>query len=156
MSQRANAESLVMTARNAQHASGWSRLLRRRELTVVYAIIALSIVIQLFNHNFATLFNFQVMVRQIAIFGLISLGEMIVIITAGIDLSVGSAVALVGVVEAMLVSRAGWPPFLSLGAGLVVAVLIGAYHGVAVGKWAICPSSSRWARFRYGAGSPPA
>jgi ribose transport system permease protein len=137
MSQSANAEGLATIGGKAQHASGWTRLLRRRELTVVYAIIALSIVIQLVNHNFATLFNFQVMVRQIAIFGLISLGEMIVIITAGIDLSMGSVVALVGVVEAMLVSRAGWPPFLSLGAGLVAAVLIGAYHGVAVSKWAI-------------------
>ena len=137
MSQRPTRKASRPSAGKPEHASGWTRLLRRRELTVVYAIIALSIVIQLVNHNFATLFNFQVMVRQIAIFGLISLGEMIVIITAGIDLSMGSVVALVGVVEAMLVSRAGWPPFLSLGAGLVAAVLIGAYHGVAVSKWAI-------------------
>jgi len=137
MSQGPKMGGLAMADRKAASPSGWRRLLHRREMTVVYAIIALCIIIQIFNRNFATLFNFQVMLRQIAIFGLISLGEMIVIITAGIDLSVGALVALVGVVEAMLVSRAGWPPLLALGAGLATAMVIGFYHGVAVSKWAI-------------------
>jgi ribose/xylose/arabinose/galactoside ABC-type transport system permease subunit len=137
MSNDTKMESLAMSARKAVPLSGWSRLLRHRELSVLYAIAALCVLIQFRNPHFATLFNFQVMLRQLSIFGLIALAEMIVIITAGIDLSVGALVAFVGVVEAMLVSRAGWPPLLALGSGLVAAVLVGVYHGVAVSRWSI-------------------
>ena len=118
---------------------GLGGLWRRRELNVVYALVALSVLIYLRNANFGTLFNVQVILRQVAIFGLLALAEMLVIITAGIDLSVGSMVAFVGVVEALLVAKLGWSLPLALLVGLTASVLIGMYHGVAVSKWGIPP-----------------
>lgn len=114
-------------------------LWKRREFNVVYALVALSVLIYLRNANFGTLFNVQVILRQVAIFGLLALAEMLVVITAGIDLSVGSMVAFVGVVEALLVAKLGWPLPLALLVGLAASVLIGMYHGVAVSKWGIPP-----------------
>lgn len=129
-----------MTYRGQQGVRQWIKRLRgRREINVLVGIVVLCILIYLRNSNFGTLFNIQVILRQVAIFGLLAIAEMLVIITAGIDLSVGSLVAFVGVVEALLFTRLGWPLPLALIAGLLSAVAIGFYHGVAVSKWLIPP-----------------
>ena len=111
----------------------------RREFNVLISLVVLSILIYARNNNFATLFNVQVIIRQLAIFGLLGIAEMLVIITAGIDLSVGSIVAIVGVVEALLITKLGVPVPLAVLIGLAASTSIGAYHGVAVSKWRIPP-----------------
>ncbi len=115
------------------------RLRGRREINVFLGIVVLCLLVFLRNSNFATLFNVQVILRQLAIFGLLAIAEMLVILTAGIDLSVGSLVAFVGVVEALLFTRLKFPLPVALAAGIVSAVAIGLYHGVAVSKWLIPP-----------------
>ena len=88
--------------------------------------------------------NLAVMMRFVATFGLLAIGEILVIITGGIDLSVGSMTALTGVLAAMLMMRgiAFIPP---LGAGpaivitLACAALVGVWHGFCVTKLHIPP-----------------
>jgi ribose/xylose/arabinose/galactoside ABC-type transport system permease subunit len=115
------------------------RIKGRREINVLIAIVILGILIYIRNSNFGTLFNIQVILRQVAIYGLLAIAQMLIIITAGIDLSVGSLVAFVGVVEALLYTKFSWSLPLILFAGLLTAVAIGFYHGIAVSKWLIPP-----------------
>ena len=123
-----------------QNVQQWVRRLRgRREINVLFGIAVLCVLIFVRNSNFVKLFNIQVILRQVAIFGLLAIAEMLVIITAGIDLSVGSLVAFVGVVEALLFTRLKVPLPFALVAGILSAVAIGSYHGVAVSKWLIPP-----------------
>ncbi len=82
--------------------------------------------------NFLTGYNLQNTLRWTGLFGIISVGTAFVIITGGIDLSVGSVVGLVGVVTPMLLVGLGWPVWLTLVMVLAAVLLIGFVHGILV------------------------
>lgn len=79
-------------------------------------------------HSFPTLANLELLARQSTIVALAVLGTTFVIASGGIDLSVGSVVALVTVVIAAVV-HAGYDPALALVAGLLVGGLCGLLNG---------------------------
>jgi ribose transport system permease protein len=88
--------------------------------------------------------NLAVIMRFVATFGLLAIGEVLVIITGGIDLSVGSMTALTGVLAAVLMIKGiGFiPPMDIVPATLIVlgcAALVGIWHGLFVTKLHIPP-----------------
>lgn len=84
--------------------------------------------------------NIRNQLTWIGLFGILSLGQSLVIITGGIDLSVGSVVALVGCSLAMLLdSGNGMHPALAIPLVLGLSALIGAWHGVLVAKVRLQP-----------------
>lgn len=93
-----------------------------------------------FSSTFLSLTNIKNLLPWIGLFGILSLGQSLVIITGGIDLSVGSVVALVGIVAGLLIDKgAGWSPLLVLPFCLLMAGGIGAWHGVLVSRLNIQP-----------------
>ncbi len=81
---------------------------------LLWVLLALCIAAALISDAFLNPFNLVNVARQIALFGIVSVGMTFVILTAGIDLSVGSIVAVTAVVSALLLdagraSRAGHP-----------------------------------------------
>src|SRR5919197_5150516 len=87
------------------------------------------------SQEFLTGNNLANLARQVAIFGIIAVGQLLVILTAGIDLSVGSVLGLSGCVTAQLLVN-GTPVIIAILAGLVVGVVLGLVNGslVAYGK----------------------
>jgi ribose transport system permease protein len=87
------------------------------------------------SDEFLTGNNMANLARQVAIFGIIAVGQLLVILTAGIDLSVGSVLGLSGCVTAQLLVD-GTPVVIAILAGLVVGVVLGLVNGslVAYGK----------------------
>src|SRR5215218_10937632 len=81
------------------------------------------------SSEFLTGDNLANLARQVAIFGIIAIGQLLVILTAGIDLSVGSVLGLSGCVTAEMLVR-GTPIPLAILAGLLVAVSAGVINGV--------------------------
>lgn len=81
--------------------------------------------LSLFAENFLDVDNLTNVVRQSSIIGLIALGMTFVMITAGIDLSVGSVVGLVGVIAAMLAPNEGSAVIIPVLAGLAVGAFVG-------------------------------
>src|SRR5918911_1978180 len=78
--------------------------------------------------EFLTGDNLANLARQVAVFGIIAVGQLLVILTAGIDLSVGSVLGLTGAITAeLLVHGAGVP--LAILAGIAVAVAAGLVNG---------------------------
>lgn len=71
--------------------------------------------------------------------GLLALGTAVVILTGGIDLSVGSVAGLAGVMLPWTIVRLGWPPALALPAVLVGAVGIGVIHGLLITRLRLQP-----------------
>lgn len=67
--------------------------------------------------------------RQSAVNALVSLGQLVVIVTAGIDLSVGSILGLCCVMVALMI-HAGVPPFISVVAALAIGAALGAINGI--------------------------
>ena len=89
--------------------------------------------------RFLTPGNLRNLLPWIGLFGILSLGEALVIITGGIDLSIGSVVALVGIITAVLLRDKGLHPLVAIPIGLGIAAAIGAWHGVLVTKARIQP-----------------
>ena len=87
------------------------------------------------SDEFLTADNLANLARQVAIFGIIAVGQLLVILTAGIDLSVGSVLGLTGCVTAQLLVE-GMPVPLAIVVGLLVGVVLGLFNGslVAYGK----------------------
>lgn len=115
-------------------------------------LLALMVVFTIMNPNFLNPTNLFNVMRQISITGLIALGMTFVILTAGIDLSVGSLVAFSGMVAAV-VAKGGTANTLSLGASgnqgfgwfaallaaLLVGTLAGAVQGLTITRLKVPP-----------------
>src|SRR5258708_19844242 len=84
-----------------------------RESGSVLVLLIFVAVLILTTNDFLTLTNLDNLVRQVAVFAILSVGELFVILTGGIDLSVGSVLCLCGGGTALfLASRASVPPAL--------------------------------------------
>jgi D-xylose transport system permease protein len=113
-----------------------------QQLFVRYKILALLIavaIIWVFFHlktdsAFITPGNLSNLFRQMAITGMLACGMVFVIIAGEIDLSVGSQLGLLGGVVAILTVNMGWGTWPSIGAVLVLGLLIGAFNGFVVTK----------------------
>lgn len=81
--------------------------------------------------TFLTGTNLDNLGRQVSIFGILAIGELFVILTAGIDLSVGSVVALSGASAALLLVH-GLPVVLAVVIALVIGLIVGLVNGVLV------------------------
>jgi ribose transport system permease protein len=82
--------------------------------------------------------NFRIVVAQTVIVALGAIGMTMIIVSGGIDLSVGSVIALTGVVTA-LGMRAGMDPFLSVLLGVAAGGLIGMVNGLAITRLRVIP-----------------
>jgi len=85
------------------------------------------------SDRFLTADNLLNIFRQSAVNALVSLGQLVVIITAGIDLSVGSILGLCCVLVALLL-RAGVPAFAAVLAALAIGASLGAINGILLTK----------------------
>jgi len=90
------------------------------------------------TNDFLTLTNLDNLVRQVAVFAILSIGQLFVILTGGIDLSVGSVLGLSGGVTALLLA-AGAPIPLAILAGLLVGLLVGLINGLLVSRLKLPP-----------------
>jgi ribose transport system permease protein len=87
------------------------------------------------SSEFLTANNMANLARQVAVFGIIAVGQLLIILTAGIDLSVGSVLGLTGCITAELLVH-GTPVGIAIIGGLAAGAAIGVFNGmlVAYGK----------------------
>lgn len=112
----------------AMLAGRWDLILR---LGLLGIILILAAYFTVESPVFLTVLNFQDLGRQMAVFGVIAIGETFVIITAGIDLSVGSLLGLTGVVSALELLH-GWPIWAAVVTPLLLAVGVGLFNGLLI------------------------
>jgi ribose/xylose/arabinose/galactoside ABC-type transport system permease subunit len=115
-----------------------TKLLHRRESGIFLALILLLAIITFWQPNFATAKNLYLVSRQIALTAILALGVLFVIITSGIDLSIGSTVALSGFMCGLAMA-AGWPTLLAIGLGLLTGAAVGAVNGAIVAFLGVTP-----------------
>lgn len=84
------------------------------------------------SENFLTVRNILTILLQISVVGILAVGQTMVMITAGIDLSVGGVVGLAGVVASLLVASFGFPIWLAMVAGVGAGALVGVVNGLLV------------------------
>ena len=100
-----------------------------RAYTMVFALIAIWIYFHLSTDIFLEPRNFSNLMRQTSVTGVLAVGMLMVIVTAQIDLSIGSVVGLAGGIAAIAQGWWGFGLIPSLAAGVAVAIVIGAAQG---------------------------
>jgi ribose transport system permease protein len=127
------------------------KIFKFREAGILFALVAIWVVTAIFNPRFFSSYNLQLLSRQIAIFGLIAIGETFVILTGGIDLSPGSVIVLASVLVASFISSGLGIP-LAIILTLLIAVIIGIWHGIFVTKFNVPPFIITLGTFAMGRG----
>ncbi|MFC7686706.1 ABC transporter permease [Ureibacillus sp. GCM10028918] len=111
-----------------------------RELGLLAFIILLCVVVQARNSSFLTMENINDMVTNTAILSILALGMMLVLITRGIDLSIGATLALSGMIAAQTVSaNQGLHPILAILLGTIIGIVCGIIIGFLVSRLGILP-----------------
>ncbi len=104
-------------------------------LGMALALVGLIIFFGLRADNFFTLTTFRTMANQVPDITIVAVGMTLVLIIAGIDLSVGSVMALAGAVLGLCLIRFSLPLPVAIAACLLVGVLCGAVNGLVVIRW---------------------
>lgn len=111
-----------------------------RELGLLMFIIILAAVIQFRNPAFLTLRNINSLLTNTAILAILAVGMMLVLVTRGIDLSVGSIIAFAGMVTALTVTYfPGIPPAVAVLQGTLIGAALGAITGILVARFDVLP-----------------
>lgn len=163
-----------MSSIENKSAGNWLNSDRRRlivqEYGIFLAFLLLVAILSVSNEFFLTPGNISNVLLQTSINGILAIGMTFVILTRGIDLSVGSVVALAGMVSASFVTSsatagiagAPYPMALALAAGILVGVACGAVVGLIVSRFSVPAfvatlgmlSAARGATLIYGGGRP--
>jgi len=106
---------------------------------ILLLLLAVSAFSALMNPDFLTPYNLQNIIRWTSLFGILSIGVAFVIITGGIDLSIGSLVGLVGCLLPMLLVERGMGSPGALAIVLAVCLLVGLAHGLLVTRLRLQP-----------------
>lgn len=102
----------------------------------VYLILLFVIVFfSIMSKSFLTSRNILNICRQVSMIGICSVGMTMVLLTGGIDISVGSIIALSGVVSAKLIAEVGVPIFPAMLVGIAIGVVCGLVNGLMVAKF---------------------
>jgi ribose transport system permease protein len=111
----------------------------KKDLAIFLLLVVLCAIVTALNPRFLSPANLQNTARLIGAFGIFSLGLGLVIITGGIDLSVGSSFALLGVLLSMMLTEwhLAWP--LAVVAIVALAAVLGAVHGLLITRLRLQP-----------------
>ena len=112
---------------------------RLKSYGIFIAFFIICIIISVISPQFLTVSNWTIIFTQVSINALLAFGVTFVIITGGIDLSLGSMVAVTGVVAALMAHPGNYPVIVPIVVGLLSGVLMGAFNGFVITKSKIAP-----------------
>jgi ribose/xylose/arabinose/galactoside ABC-type transport system permease subunit len=106
---------------------------------IFIAFLLICLLLSYFSSQFLTVSNWAIIITQVSINALLAFGVTFVIITGGIDLSVGSIVAVAGVVAAIIASNPDLPLIFPVLAGLLTGLAFGLVNGFIITQSKIAP-----------------
>ena len=111
----------------------------RKDIAVASLLAILCAIVALTSPQFLSVTNLQNVSRLVGTYGIFSIGVGMVIITGGIDLSVGSICALLGVLLSLMLVDWHWPPAAALAVALGLGACLGGVHGLLVTRLRLQP-----------------
>ncbi|MES2796252.1 MAG: ABC transporter permease [Bacteroidota bacterium] len=110
-----------------------------RQYGIFIAFIIICLLLSFLSSQFLSLSNWTIIITQVSINSLLAFGVTFVIITGGIDLSLGSLVALTGVMAALSAHPDDYPVIVPILIGLTAGLTLGAFNGFLITKSKIAP-----------------
>jgi ribose transport system permease protein len=104
----------------------------RKELGALTALILLCVVMSFASPYFFSLANLMNILRQSTLIGIVAAGMTMIIITGGIDLSVGSVLSLSSCLTAGMIIFYGWNVWLSVILGILIGAVFGLINGLLI------------------------
>ncbi|MEW5959412.1 MAG: ribose ABC transporter permease [Chloroflexota bacterium] len=123
-----------------------------RRLSVFIILLLICLTFALGSPDFLTTSNLLNVALQTSIIAIVAIGMTFTILTAGIDLSVGSVMALAGALAAGLAVRQGWGTYGGIGLALLAGMAVGAINGVLIVKGGMPPFVATLAMLAVGRG----
>ncbi len=111
----------------------------KKVLGILILLIVVCLVTAISNENFFSAYNMQNVIRLTSLFGIISIGVAFVIISGGIDLSIGSVICLVGSLLPYLLVEHGFSVPSALLLVGTISIAIGLFHGLLITKLKLQP-----------------
>lgn len=106
---------------------------------ILIALLVICIILSIATPYFFTAQNLIIVLRQVSINGILAIGVTFVIIAGGIDLSLGSVVALTGVIAASFAHPGMYPVIVPVMLALLSGALIGAINGLTITLGKVAP-----------------
>jgi len=108
-------------------------------MTPIIVLIILCVAMSFLSPVFFTNTNLINILQQVTVNAILALGMSVVIFTGGIDLSVGSVLAISGIVLGKLIVHGGVPPAAAVMISILVGVLFGFINGILIAKFHLQP-----------------
>ncbi|HKW48310.1 MAG TPA: ABC transporter permease [Gemmatimonadaceae bacterium] len=115
------------------------RLPRPATLGPLLALLAACAFFAFQNDRFWTGDNVSLVLQQVMVVGVLAIGQTLIILTAGVDLSCGTVMALGGIVMTKFAAELGLPVPIAIAAGIAVTTLLGAANGLLVSRIKLPP-----------------
>ena len=116
------------------------KLRRSSNFNTVLILLGMCLILAIaVGDKFLTMSNITNVIRQFSFIALMALGMLLVIITGGIDLSVGSVFAFSGIMACMSIAQWGWPVLLGVLFGLLSGAVFGYLNGFLITKLRLSP-----------------
>lgn len=113
--------------------------MKKKDLGLLFLILTVGAIVAVLNPRFLMPINISNTSNLVGLFGLSAIGQAFVIITGGIELSVGSMMALIGVLFVDFVATEGVPWPIAVVLMLILGVLVGLAHGFLITKVKLQP-----------------
>ena len=117
----------------------WRKYLQIREVNVLLALIFMIIIMSVASPYFLKQDNLFNILRGMSTIGIMAIGQTMVIITGGIDLSVGSLMAVTSMLTARLITVYGQNALFAVICGLIFGLLLGTVSGLVITRFKINP-----------------
>src|SRR5947208_12366275 len=110
------------------------RLLSGSTLGPLAALILACVFFSIRSPQFLTGGNFSLIIQQVMVVGTLAIGQTLIILTAGIDLSCGAVMAFGSIMMARMAAEGSLPPLLAIALGIAVCAGFGLLNGLLVQK----------------------
>ncbi|MGL4649584.1 MAG: ABC transporter permease [Caldilineaceae bacterium] len=135
-----NSAPVPLSAQPVQRSSGRGfRFLQSREMGVLIALVVLLLIMGIYSPYFWKTNNIFNVLRGMSTIGIMAIGQTMIIITGGIDLSVGSVLAASAMVTARLMYTETMSPWLSVFVGLLFGTFLGSINGFVITRIKVNP-----------------
>ena len=111
-----------------------SKFFALRESGILLGLIGLCLLLSLATPAFANQYNLSIVVRQTSFVGIVALGQTLVLLIGGIDLSVGFIGGLAGILTSLMMTSLSMPVPLAVAGGLAGGALFGLVNGLMIAR----------------------
>jgi ribose transport system permease protein len=128
----------MVTSVNLPATSNWSWITKFGPFLGLVIVILTFAILTGSPERYLAPFNLRIVLSQTVVVAISAIGMTIIIVSGGIDLSVGAVIALAGVVTALALA-AGMPPIVAVAAALGIGALVGIVNGALITRLKVVP-----------------